>query len=68
MKRLVGVWMLGISAFLSVQPAMGAVKTHHHHHKNKQCIHDCKRAYEDCKRAHGHRCGEIRKECERGCK
>jgi len=66
MRRLFAVAMLSLSAFLFVQP-VGATQPRRHH-RDRQCFRDCKRAYKDCKRHHGRRCGELRRDCERGCR
>ena|GEM_PF-7104587 len=65
MKRLFAVAMLALSGFLFVQPVSAAAQPRRH--RDRQCFRDCKRAYKDCKRHHGRRCGELRRDCERGC-
>ena len=67
MKRAIAVLTIAMSGFLFVNPA-SARPHRHHHHVNRQCRHDCKMAYKQCKHSHGRRCGEIRRECERGCR
>jgi hypothetical protein len=67
MKGAFAAFMIAMSAILFVNSA-GAQPRRHHHNRVKQCKRDCKEAYRMCKRSHGRRCGEIRHECERGCR
>jgi len=72
MKKLLAVWMIAMSGVLFAQPTLGAQRfprpRHHHRRENRECKRDCKQAYRDCKRNHGRRCGEIKRDCDRGCR